>query len=243
LSIWNNITIPLTDENDYYEPRTAGRFYKRPALYNEGFHISTDYRKRLAGDIRGGVYFDVESRKGVWASLSPLTRFGKRLSLRYTFSADYDLGAKGFVQSSNDEIIFGQRDVITFTNSISSSAVFTNKISLSLTARHYVSGVEYLDYFSLLHDGNLSNNSTYAGASNYTFNVFNVDLLFSWNFLPGSYLSLMWKNQVFATGDVPETSVMPGYYESFKSVWAESPMNNISVKLIYYLDYNTIKQI
>lgn len=243
LSIWNNITIPLTDENDYYEPRTAGRFYKRPALYSEGFHISTDYRKRLAGDIRGGVYFDSESRKGVWASLSPLTRFGKRLSLRYTFSADYDLGAKGFVQSGNNEIIFGQRDVITFTNALSSSAVFTNKISLSLTARHYVSGVEYFDYFLLMDDGSLSNNSTYEGVSNYTFNVFNVDLLFSWNFLPGSYLSLMWKNQVFATGDVPETSVMPGYYESFKSVWAESPLNNISLKLIYYLDYNTIKQI
>jgi len=130
LSIWNNLTIPLSDEYDYYEPRTEGKFYLRPSLINENFFISTDYRKRLAFDFRGGVYFDGIERHGYWGSISPLTRFGKRVSLRYQFSADYDLGAAGWVSNTNDDIIFGSRDVITFTNSFSSSIVFTNKLSL-----------------------------------------------------------------------------------------------------------------
>jgi hypothetical protein len=62
----------------------------------------------------------------------------------------------------------------------------------------------------------------------------------SWNFLPGSYLSVMWKNQIFALGDIPNSISMPGYYESFKQIWHESQANNFSLKLIYYLDYNSI---
>ena len=240
LSFWNNITIPLSDENDYYEPRTIGRFYSRPGIYSENIFISTDYRKQLAFDIKVGVYFDQVSRKGVWGSLSPLIRIGKRVSLRYTLHGDFDLGAAGFVENNEGQIIFGTRDVITFINSLNSTLVFTNKLSLSLTARHYVSGVEYLNYYDLLEDGNLKNNNNYTGTSNYNFNVLNIDLLLSWNFLPGSYLSVMWKNQIFALGDVPNTNRMPNYYESFKQVWHEPQANNLSLKLIYYLDYNSI---
>ncbi|MDD4149458.1 MAG: DUF5916 domain-containing protein, partial [Bacteroidales bacterium] len=240
VSVWNNLTIPLSDENDYYEPRTIGRFYKRPALFCEDVFVSTDYRKKLAFDIKAGVYFDLVSRKGVWGSLSPITRIGKRVSLRYTIHADYDIGAAGFVENNNGRIVLGSRDVITFTNSFNSSFVFTNKLSVSLTARHYVSGVEYLDYYNLLDDGKLENNNSYSGTSNYNFNAFNIDLLLSWNFLPGSYLSVMWKNQIFALGDVPHDYPMPNYYDSFKQVWHSSQANNLSLKIIYYLDYNSI---
>jgi len=76
--------------------------------------------------------------------------------------------------------------------------------------------------------------------SDYNFNILNVDLLLSWNFHPGSFLSIMWKNQIFALGDIPETIKMPGYFDSFKQIWTESQANNISLKLIYFLDYNDI---
>ncbi|PLX09342.1 MAG: hypothetical protein C0596_01995 [Marinilabiliales bacterium] len=240
LSIWNNLTIPLSDEYDYYEPRTEGKFYLRPSLINENFFISTDYRKRLAFDFRGGVYFDGIERHGYCGSISPLTRFGKRVSLRYQFSADYDLGAAGWVSNTNDDIIFGSRDVITFTNSFSSSIVFTNKLSLSLSARHYVSSVEYFSFYNLQEDGKLNLNNDYNGTSNYNFNLFNIDLLLSWNFLPGSYLSVMWKNQIFSNGDVPESMQMPTYGDSFKQIWLEPQANNLSVKLMYYIDYNSL---
>jgi len=240
LTIWNNLMIPLSNENDYYEPRSPGRFYNAPALISDNFFISTDYRKRLAFDLKLGVYFDNEERNGIWGSFSPLTRFGKKVSLRYTFSADWDLGAAGYADEYAADIIFGRRDVITFTNSLSSSIVFTNKLSFSLTARHYVSGVEYYKFYTLQQDGILNENENYTGAENYNFNAFNVDLLLSWNFLPGSYLSIMWKNQIFALGDIPNSISMPGYYESFKQIWHESQANNFSLKLIYYLDYNSI---
>ncbi|MDD3741639.1 MAG: DUF5916 domain-containing protein, partial [Bacteroidales bacterium] len=243
LSIWNNITFPLTDLNDYYEPRDGISFYKRPALYSEYLFISTDYRKKIAVDFRVSLYGDIEERKGIWGSISPIIRFGKRTSLRYTFSGDIDNGAAGYFSNTDSNIIFGQRDVITITNTINLSYVFTNKLSATFKLRHYVSTVDYYKYFDLLPDGNLNDRPDYNFEGDYNFNIFNFDLLFSWNFLPGSYLSLMWKNQIFAIGDIPESIQMPGYFESFKNIWMESQANSFSIKLIYYLDYSSLKNI
>ncbi|MDD3861206.1 MAG: DUF5916 domain-containing protein, partial [Bacteroidales bacterium] len=242
-SIWNNITFPLTDLNDYYEPRDGISFYKRPALYSEYLFLSTDYRKKIAVDFRVSLYGDIEDRQGIWGSISPIIRFGKRTSLRYTFSGDIDNGTAGYFSNTGSNIIFGQRDVITITNTINLSYVFTNKLSATFKLRHYVSTVDYYKYFDLLPDGNLIARPDYNFEGDYNFNIFNFDLLFSWNFLPGSYLSLMWKNQIFAIGDIPESMQMPGYFESFKNIWMESQANSFSIKLIYYLDYSSLKKI
>lgn len=240
ISMWNEITFPLTDLNDYYEPRDGINFYKRPALFSEFFFLSTDYRKKLAIDIRVSLYGDREERKGIWGSISPIVRFGKRTSIRYTFNGDIDNGAAGYFSKDSMNIIFGQRDVITVTNSINLTYVLTNKLSASFDLRHYVSTVDYYKYFNLEDDGSLAERSDYEFEGDYNFNIFNFDLLLSWNFLPGSYLSLMWKNQAFSTGNIPESMQMPNYFESFKNVWQEPQANSFSIKLIYYLDYSTI---
>jgi len=243
LSVWNDISIQLTDVYDYYEPRDGMSFYKRPAMFTEYFFMSTDYRKKLAVDVRCGYYGDKEERHGVWFNISPLTRFGKKMSLRYTFGGDWDLGGAGYYSNSGDDIIFGQRDVLTFTNTINVAYVFTNKLSASIKARHYVSSVDYIKFYDLEKNGTLTERSDYSFDGDYNFNLFNVDLLFSWNFLPGSYLSIMWKNQIFASGNIPETMMMPGYFENFKNIWLEPQANNFSLKLIYYLDYSSLNNL
>jgi hypothetical protein len=242
LSLWNEISIQPSDTYDYYEPRNGTSFYRRPAMFTEYFFMSTDYRKKLAIDLRAGFYDDNEERQGVWANISPLTRFGKRLSLRYTLGGDWDLGGAGFYSNSGDEIIFGRRDVLSFTNTINVSYVFTNKLSASFKARHYVSSVNYYKYYDLENDGTLTERADYSFDGDYNFNIFNVDLLFSWNFLPGSYLSVMWKNQIFASGNIPESMQMPNYFDNFKDIWLEPQANNFSLKLIYYLDYNSLRR-
>lgn len=241
ISMWNEIKWQPVSSNDYYEPRTAGRFYNRPALSTEYFFMSTDYRKKLAFDVKIGVYGDNEARTGIWGNLSPLTRFGKKISLRYAFGWDFDLRGAGYYSRSTDQIIFGRRDVITFTNSINVSYVFNNKLSATLKARHYVSSVNYFEYYDLEENGTLSPRPDYNFDGDYNFNIFNVDLLVSWNFFPGSYLTVMWKNQIFTTGNIPEAELMPNYFDNFKSIWREPQANNLSLKLIYYLDYSSLR--
>ncbi len=240
ITLWNNFSVPLSVNYDYYEPRTEGRFYKRPGLYNENFFISTDYRKKVALDMRFGVYFDGIERNGVWLSLSPITRIGKKFSVRYRISGDYDMGAAGYAGKDGETIVFGRRDVVSFTNFLAANYVFNNKLSMTAKVRHYVSSVDYHGFYNLQDDGTLVENGLNDFTNDYNFNTFNIDLLLSWNFLPGSYLSIMWKNQIFALGDVPENDLMPTYFDSFKQVWQESQANNFSLKLIYYLDYNSV---
>lgn len=239
LSLWNNLSLQPIATNDYYEPRTPGKFYKRPAMFSDYFYISTDYRKKIALDFKIGYYADKELRHGIWTSISPLCRIGRKTGIRYTFSADYDLKGAGYFKKDGDYIIFSRRNVISFTNSLNFDFIISPKISISLKTRHYVSTVNNTEYYNLLNDGTLSKYQNQLPQTIYSFNIFNSDLLFSWNFLPGSFISIMWKNQIFKSGTIINETI-PNYFDSFKSVWLEPTANNISLKFIYYLDYYSI---
>ena len=43
------------EAQDYFEARTPGRVFKKPADFGTGPYISTDYRRRLSLDLEGGV--------------------------------------------------------------------------------------------------------------------------------------------------------------------------------------------
>lgn len=240
-SFWNNLTITPQGVNDYYEPRKEGRFYYRPAMIENNFNISTDYRKQLAIDARIGFLKDAEQKSGISGSLSPLTRFGQKLTLRYRFSFDYVFDEVGFAEiANNDSIIFGRRDVQTFSNSINADYIFTNKISLSFIVRHYASTIDYAHFYNLNNDGSISPADSYTTNNDYNFNSFNLDLVFLWNFAPGSYFSAVWKNHIFSHGVIPENVRIPTYYENFNEIRREPAFNSFSVRFIYYLDYHSI---
>jgi hypothetical protein len=56
----------------------------------------------------------------------------------------------------NDSIFFGLRDVRAISSTVNSSYIFTEKMSLTLRARHYTSSALYRKYFALNTDGSLS---------------------------------------------------------------------------------------
>jgi len=63
--------------------------------------------------------------------------------------------------------------------------------------------------------------------------VFNIDLVYSWRFAPGSELSVSYKN---LSQDM-ESENRPGYFRNFDRVTAIPQNNNISLKILYYVDY------
>jgi hypothetical protein len=64
-------------------------------------------------------------------------------------------------------------------------------------------------------------------------NFFNIDALYTWQFAPGSFLNIAWKDEgQFYDGDPRLT-----YFKNFDRTLAEHQVNNLSVKIIYYLDY------
>merc|ERR1711974_562131 len=79
-----------------------------------------------------------------------------------------------------------------------------------------------------------------AGASYYDndFNAFNIDMVYSWVFVPGSRLDVVWKSQLFKSSDAPEKD----FFNNLNALNGEPAYNSFSVKLLYFIDYNDTRR-
>ena len=223
---------------DYFEPRVPGRFYKFPTNYTGDYWISSDYRKKFALDA-GINYriFNEGSRHNFNYSLSPRYRVNNKLSFIVNFDSENRFEDVGYVNIMTDTIIFGVRDVNTITNTLASSYTFTNLMALSVRVRHYWSKAKYGSFHTLNEDGSLGE-STYNDNHDINFNAFNVDMVYTWNFAPGSEMSIVWKNAILQRN----SSVINDYLINFKNTIESPQLNSISLKLLYFIDYLSLKK-
>lgn len=224
---------------DYFEPRVAGRFYTFPTNFMIGGSYNTDYRRQLAIDI-GGSYrrFHENNRRSLSAEFSPRFRVNDRLSFRYNFNWNNRFDDVGYVNKLEDDtVIFGVRDLSTMTNSLNTSYIFSNRMSLTLRGRHYWSTAYYNRYALLNGNGRLDDYDYDLKNHNVNFNAFNVDMVFSWWFAPGSEVSLVWKNAITTSDE----AITGNYFRNLEGV-AQSPQSNsVSLKILYFLDALMLK--
>jgi hypothetical protein len=103
--------------------------------------------------------------------------------------------------------------------------------------RHYWSIAKYLQYYTLETNGNLSL-TDYNTNHNVNFNAFNIDVVYFWQFAPGSEINIVWKSALVS--QVKEMDFI--YANNFKGS-LNSPQNNLlTLKVLYYIDYITIKK-
>jgi hypothetical protein len=57
-------------------------------------------------------------------------------------------------------------------------------------------------------------------------------------FAPGSFINIVWKDE----GQQYNNSIDHNYFQNFGNTLREPQNNNLSVKIIYYLDYLYIKK-
>ncbi len=134
------------------------------------------------------------------------------------------------------EIIMGIRNQKNLVSSLSSSFTFNNKMSMALRFRHYWADIEYSGYKKLTNDGELGE-VIYNDNHDTTFNSWNIDLSYSWWFAPGSQLSMLYRNSLLSSLD----GAGFGYGENIEKMFENPPQNTFSIKLVYYIDYNNVK--
>lgn len=225
---------------DYYEPRTMGRFYRLPPNHMFGGFISSDYRRRFAIDLEGSKrWYSSGDRHTMYAEVSPRFRFSNKLSAIYSISENAAYRDVGFVNRVNDSIYLGTRNLHTVTNSLSAAYIFTRRMSLRLEGRHYWSQAGYSAYGLLGSDGSLDYNTGYNRNHDINYNTFNVFLNFVWQFRPGSEMSVVYQNSVYSTQQALESS----YVNDLNNTLQAPQSNSLSMKVIYYLDYQTIGRV
>jgi hypothetical protein len=252
INFWGNTTkrqnlgfstnINLGKSKDFYEPRTGdfSRFQSLNSSFNFNSWYSTDFTKKFALNFRIGTFqrFGKNEESSYSVSFSPRYRFTNKFQIGYEISLDNEMDEKGWVNTiSNETIIFGNRDSKTVTNSISGSFNFNTKSALNLTFRHYWSPVEYDNtFFELNTAGNLIP-TNYNDNHNINYNIWNFDLSYSWEFAPGSQLIAYYRNSLFKQDDLSHLK----FGKNLSNLFEEPIQNNISLKFIYYLDYNKLK--
>ena len=231
-------------ENDYYEPRTDDMsmyYFRSPGLL-VGFRGDTDRSKKLYAEMNAGFGTNSSEYDQRLYELSAEAsyRIGRKFSIGYSIATDRLINDIGYVgDGTGDEIFFGKRDVSTIEHTLSGAFIFTADSYLSLRGRYYWSKADYDgNYFLLLDDGTLEP-SAYGGASDLNTSFLNIDMVYTWRFAPGSELSLVWKNAITSFSDYIIES--PG--ENFSNMLGEPQSNSVSLKILYYLDYQNFKKL
>lgn len=238
---------------DYFEPRTAdlSKYYAFPTNFTINPFISTDYSKRIAVDF-GFNYrvFSEDQRQNISVFFSPRMRVNDWLNFIINFNYNYRNNDVGFVNKdnveneivglNNDDVMFGVRNRTLIENSIRAQLVFNEKMFLNLRLRHYWDRVAYQRFTRLESDGTLTNlafdgNDELGNVLFDTdFDLFNIDLNFTWRFAPGSDILLTWKNNGF----YEQNEVSKGYFNAIRNVYNQSQSNEITLKVLYFLDYS-----
>jgi len=241
LSLWDGIGLSPLHVYDYYEPRMPGRMYRSEPYYYAYLGFSSDYRATLAldGQVTWVSTIDDPFRR-VEAFLTPLVRLNDRLFFTYTVRLAQSWNDKGFATVDTTSVIFGNRDLMEIEQLLEARFMFRNNLSLSLRTRYYWSMGNYDHFYTLPEDGWLVSNDAYHGSTDYDFNynALNVDLMFKWEFAPGSSLDITYKNSILED----ENRVIWNYVENIRHTFASDQLNSLSLKVLYYLDYQYLRK-
>ncbi|OSZ81652.1 hypothetical protein CAP36_06780 [Chitinophagaceae bacterium IBVUCB2] len=227
-------------ENDFYEPRWMGHFFRRNASLGFGGWFESNSAKKYSfyGELFGRRLFNFYNGIGFDYFLQQNYRFNSKLSLTYRISVQPRFNNVGYAYSENNsEIIFARRNRRTVENVLSSKYNFTNRMGLTFRLRHYYSSVDNKEFFTLRSDGKLNPNPAFNKNVNRNLNLFNIDMVYTWQFAPGSFLNLVWKSSVEEGNNIVEKN----YIKNFNNTLEADQINNLSMKVIYFLDYLQIK--
>lgn len=238
LSLGLNGKITPLEQVDFFEPRVTGMMFNRPPGWQVSGFYSPDYRKNFVLDIFGG-YGEAKGfdRRFYSIALSPRIRINDKTMIVCRSEFEKVFNDHGYVYDTlngiNHVVIFGRRDLNTFENTITTEYRINNRAVVNLKVRHYWITGKYDRFFDLLEDGDLEENSLTGGENDFNVNLFTLDLIFSWNFAPGSEINLVWKNDLESYSDRPGL----GYGENISDLLDKPTSWTALFKILYYLDY------
>lgn len=228
---------------DFYEPRLMGAVFRRGSSLGLGFWLESNSAKKYFIEVEtfARKYFNFYGLFAMDLSFEQNYRFSSKFSVAHEINFEPRFNGIGFttIEGSNNDIIFARRKVNTIENVVDFKYSFTNRMGLTFRARHYFSSVDNKEFFTLQKlTGKLDPNSIYNQNRNQNANFFNIDMVYTWQFAPGSFLNIVWKDAAFNYTNLVERN----YFKNLGRTIESDQNNNISLKVIYFLDYLMLKK-
>jgi hypothetical protein len=232
---------------DYYEPRTADRYVIKPTKIGGYLYVSTNYNNSFAIDVNPSyAFFDEAGRNSYGFSVGPRYRFNDKLSLNYNFNFFRQNNNKGYIDSINDDmnsatpntIVFANRNVITYSNTLSGKYSLNSQMTFNISLRQYWSYAENKNTLSLEQNGRLADFAGYTTNKNSSFYSWNADLSYSWWFAPGSQVSVLYRNNAGAF----ERDINKEFKDNVTNLLNNDALSHVfSISVRYFIDYNQVK--
>ena len=227
---------------DYDKPRTNNRYIEEPENFQVKLVVQSNKNKNFSYRVQWNKfdYFkeDFNERKSQnRIYISTLYRFSNRFSLELKSNHIDFKGDIGYLETINEDIYFGRRNIKSLENNIDFSYFFDSKKWVNLKLRNYWSRAKYDNSLFLL---NVNGKRTQVDYSllefnpNTNFNIWNLDISFEWWFAPGSNMILLYRNQLFNN----DNSVGLDYLQSLNNLFDFNAQHQLSLRINYLIDFN-----
>ncbi|MEL6537998.1 MAG: DUF5916 domain-containing protein [Bacteroidota bacterium] len=260
-------------DRDYFGTFTAGRWLNKAPDYDFGAFVGTDDRKMVALRTYNYTWHrpDWDARDfGGGGNIR--VRVNNKFNINYGLDYNIQGNQRGYTTrwtdgNGEEQIIFGIRDWRSLENSLRASYTFNNKMGLNLELRHYWARVQNKEMRQLDLNGDMVateyNPMVYEYADNeggtykleyldpegslireynshdLNFNAMNIYLTYNWQIAPGSFVNVVYQDVLTNVSDEAYMTFIPNFRNA-----ATAPRNqSLSVRLIYFLDYLTIRNL
>ncbi|WP_035670063.1 DUF5916 domain-containing protein [Flavobacterium sp. 83] len=241
------ININPIESYDYYESRTENRPLIFPKRMGGWFYFSSNYNNKFAIDFNPSFAVLSEPGRNSYGFLfGPRYRFNDKFALNYSFNFFRQNNNKGYIDSINDDlnsatpntILFANRNVITYSNSLTGKYSVNSKMTFNLSLRQYWSFAENKNFLSLEQNGRLKDYTNFTENRNSSFYSWNADLSYSWWFAPGSEVSILYRNNAANF----QKEIDKDFGRNVTTLLTNDQLKHVlSISIRYFIDYNAIK--
>ena len=235
-------------------PRWNKDYYLNSNMYNGYFLRRTPYyyfSVSGSSDSRKKIYFNW-TLGGAESPLPQDPYWNTNLGLRYRFSDKFQISTSmaleqdrgnwgwAFINNPDGSPVIARRNLKRNTGIFSAQYNFNAKMNWNVRVRHYWSLLDNTNFYNLKPDG-YWNEIAFIPGRDVNFNTFNLDMFYTWDFLLGSRLTIAWKNALGGNVSIDPYANMT-YLKNFGKVLDNPHSNEITVKIVYFLDYLTLKK-
>jgi hypothetical protein len=186
------------------------KFNENRSFFTEGTELFSKgnlfYSRRISAELFRRTFFDFYDAYAYDISFGQSYRFNSKLTVKFDISYNPRPKAVGFSTMIDDKPIFALREISTIENILKLKYSFTNRMGLTFRARHYTSVVSNKAFFNLNPDGTLKPNNSITDNYDRNVNYFNIDMVYTWQFAPGSFLNFVWKDSAITSSNISNNS-------------------------------------
>lgn len=230
-------------EKNYFALFTPGQELRYPTNYIFETSGSTDSRKKWFVRF-GAVYATAPRYDNDYTSLSlgMRYRFSNKFSLDLQTDSRFETNQLGFAfeRELNGDPIAAFRDNREFVSVLSGVYNFHSRLNLTMRARHYWNRVDYTSFHGVDEQGYLLPH-TFIPGKDENVNLFNLDAFLTWDFRLGSRIIVGYKNWL-GDDEIISLPVKNSYLRNLGKVFDVRHGNELTVRFIYFLDYNQLRK-